>query len=301
MVHQAKVLPTISRQHRPNCLCSLVSWYLRKYWWQTRTLSGVPAGRPCARLRTSGPGIAPPLKPLSTSTTVAAFSASSTGVVGVNSTPSICILGGGFGGLYTAIRLESLMWPKDQKPKITLVDQNDRFVFKPLLYDLLTKTASEDEVAPEYSALLAPYNVRSCHLQRITSRCVTHSWVQCESGSTSPVRLPGVTNTAANPRCSDMHWPLPRACYVDIGNLTDSSEDVREHCTALPLGCCVISFTDPEVTSQQQHVSVWPAKARHQYRQLLHVPSVSVPVVEWHSGTFGLVMRSGPCRRAPQV
>lgn len=53
------------------------------------------------------------------------------------------------------------MWPKNQKPKITLVDQNDRFVFKPLLYDLLTKTASEDEVVPEYAAILAPYNVRS--------------------------------------------------------------------------------------------------------------------------------------------
>ncbi|MQM16968.1 hypothetical protein Taro_049930, partial [Colocasia esculenta] len=32
--------------------------------------------------------------------------------------PRICILGGGFGGLYTALRLESLVWTDDKKPQI---------------------------------------------------------------------------------------------------------------------------------------------------------------------------------------
>lgn len=31
--------------------------------------------------------------------------------------PRVCILGGGFGGLYTALRLESLVWPDDKKPQ----------------------------------------------------------------------------------------------------------------------------------------------------------------------------------------
>lgn len=31
--------------------------------------------------------------------------------------PRICILGGGFEGLYTALRLESLMWPPDKNPR----------------------------------------------------------------------------------------------------------------------------------------------------------------------------------------
>lgn len=31
--------------------------------------------------------------------------------------PRVCILGGGFGGLYTAIKLELLMWPRGKKPK----------------------------------------------------------------------------------------------------------------------------------------------------------------------------------------
>jgi NADH dehydrogenase len=40
--------------------------------------------------------------------------------------PRICILGGGFGGLYTALRLERLPWDKQQKPEIVLSDKSDR-------------------------------------------------------------------------------------------------------------------------------------------------------------------------------
>lgn len=76
--------------------------------------------------------------------------------------PRICILGGGFGGLYTALRLESLIWPPDKKPQIVLVDQSDRFVFKPLLYELVSKEADEWEVAPSFKELLANTNIRFC-------------------------------------------------------------------------------------------------------------------------------------------
>lgn len=77
-----------------------------------------------------------------------------------NGPPRICVVGGGFGGLYTAIKLEQLMWPKGSKPRVTLIDQNSRFSFKPLLYDVLTDSATEDEVAPAFSSVLAPYSVR---------------------------------------------------------------------------------------------------------------------------------------------
>jgi demethylphylloquinone reductase len=70
----------------------------------------------------------------------------------------ICILGGGFGGLYTALRLTQMNWP--QTPEITLVDQRDRFVFAPLLYELLTGELESWEVAPEYSTLLANTGIR---------------------------------------------------------------------------------------------------------------------------------------------
>lgn len=67
-------------------------------------------------------------------------------------------MGGGFGGLYTAVRLESLLWPQGSKPQVTLIDQSERFVFKPLLYELLNGGASAEEVAPFFTKLLAPYS-----------------------------------------------------------------------------------------------------------------------------------------------
>ena len=38
-----------------------------------------------------------------------------------NENPKICILGGGFGGLYTAVRLEALMWPTSRRPEASLL------------------------------------------------------------------------------------------------------------------------------------------------------------------------------------
>jgi NADH dehydrogenase FAD-containing subunit len=73
--------------------------------------------------------------------------------------PRVCILGGGFGGLYTAVKLEALMWPPGTRPQVTLIDQAERFTFKPLLYELLSGAAGEDEVAPPFAQLLAPYAV----------------------------------------------------------------------------------------------------------------------------------------------
>lgn len=72
----------------------------------------------------------------------------------------ICILGGGFGGLYTALRLSQLPWEKPQRPEIILVDQNDRFLFTPLLYELLTGELQTWEIAPPFEELLANTGVR---------------------------------------------------------------------------------------------------------------------------------------------
>jgi NADH dehydrogenase len=72
----------------------------------------------------------------------------------------ICILGGGFGGLYTALRLSQLPWEKPQRPEIILVDHNDRFLFSPLLYELLTGELQTWEIAPPYEELLVNTGVR---------------------------------------------------------------------------------------------------------------------------------------------
>ncbi len=70
----------------------------------------------------------------------------------------ICILGGGFGGLYTALELSRQPWP--EPPQITLVDRQDRFVFAPLLYELLTGEMEDWEVAPRFQDLLPSESVQ---------------------------------------------------------------------------------------------------------------------------------------------
>jgi NADH:ubiquinone reductase (non-electrogenic) len=97
---------------------------------------------------------------------------------------NIVILGGGFGGLNTALTLDSLPWPinsdadgvdaadgdhaadavdnssksKKKQPKIILVDNKERFVFLPLLYELCVGDAELKEVAPTFKSLLQNSN-----------------------------------------------------------------------------------------------------------------------------------------------
>lgn len=79
--------------------------------------------------------------------------------------PRICILGGGFGGLYTALKLTQFPWDNPEKPEITLVDQRDRFLFSPLLYELLTGELETWEIAPPYTELLANTGIRFCQAE----------------------------------------------------------------------------------------------------------------------------------------
>ncbi|MCC0176126.1 NAD(P)/FAD-dependent oxidoreductase [Waterburya agarophytonicola K14] len=67
----------------------------------------------------------------------------------------ICIVGGGFGGLYTALRLCEFPWKNEQKPEITLIDKSDRFLFSPLLYELITEEMQSWEIAPPFAELFA--------------------------------------------------------------------------------------------------------------------------------------------------
>jgi NADH dehydrogenase len=75
-------------------------------------------------------------------------------------TTKICILGGGFGGLYTALRLSQLPWETTPKPEIILVDHSDRFLFSPFLYEILTGELQTWEIAPPYQELLQGTGVR---------------------------------------------------------------------------------------------------------------------------------------------
>jgi NADH dehydrogenase len=62
----------------------------------------------------------------------------------------IAIAGGGFTGLFTALCLRYHYY----EGQIILIDQSDRFVFKPLLYELLNGQMDVDQVCPTYQELL---------------------------------------------------------------------------------------------------------------------------------------------------
>ena len=60
------------------------------------------------------------------------------------------IVGGGFTGLLTALHLAHQHYPG----KVILIDRNDRFCFKPLLYEYFSGQMEAMQVVPRYEDLL---------------------------------------------------------------------------------------------------------------------------------------------------
>ncbi|MEJ1929801.1 NAD(P)/FAD-dependent oxidoreductase [Nostoc sp. NIES-2111] len=60
------------------------------------------------------------------------------------------ILGGGFTGLFTALHLAHEHYPRS----VILIDKNERFCFKPLLYEYFDGEMNTVQVVPRYSELL---------------------------------------------------------------------------------------------------------------------------------------------------
>ncbi|MBD1910012.1 NAD(P)/FAD-dependent oxidoreductase [Leptolyngbya sp. FACHB-8] len=73
----------------------------------------------------------------------------------MNSPHPTVIVGAGFTGLFTALHLRH----QHDLRSVILIDPQERFVFKPLLYELLTDELTEDSVCPTYKELLQGSNV----------------------------------------------------------------------------------------------------------------------------------------------
>ena len=63
------------------------------------------------------------------------------------SQPRIVVLGGGFAGLFTALDLSG-------SGEVTLVSDDDHFLFTPMLYEYLSGEVEEWHIAPKYNELL---------------------------------------------------------------------------------------------------------------------------------------------------
>lgn len=72
--------------------------------------------------------------------------------------PRIVIVGGGFGGLYTALYLQK--YRRLKHCSLTLIEPRERFLFTPLLYEVLTEEMLLWEVAPSYESLLMGTNIQ---------------------------------------------------------------------------------------------------------------------------------------------
>lgn len=70
--------------------------------------------------------------------------------------PRILILGGGFGGMFTTLDLAG--WAD-----VTLVSDEDHFLFTPMLYEYLSGEVEQWHIAPQYNELVDENDVRLIH------------------------------------------------------------------------------------------------------------------------------------------
>lgn len=72
-----------------------------------------------------------------------------------NSSDPTIIVGGGFLGLFAALHLSH----RNYRDRIILIDAQNRFAFKPLLYEYLTGEMQDEQVFPRYEELLEGSNI----------------------------------------------------------------------------------------------------------------------------------------------
>ncbi|MGB3573550.1 MAG: NAD(P)/FAD-dependent oxidoreductase [Phormidesmis sp.] len=129
--------------------------------------------------------------------------------------PHICIVGGGFGGLYTALYLQKYRHLKSSR--ITLIEPNDQFVFFPMMYELITDELKQWELFPTYSSLLVGTNVRwqQAHAESVnviektvsvsSGETLSYDYLVLATGAESrPIDIPGLNEHALTFRsCQD--------------------------------------------------------------------------------------------------
>ncbi|MEJ7713177.1 MAG: FAD-dependent oxidoreductase [Pyrinomonadaceae bacterium] len=67
--------------------------------------------------------------------------------------PKIVVVGGGFGGLFTALGLANA-------GEVTLISREDHFLFTPLLYEYMSGEVEAWHIAPSYRDLLDDERIR---------------------------------------------------------------------------------------------------------------------------------------------
>src|SRR5437016_3486642 len=93
----------------------------------------------------------------------------------------ILIIGAGFGGLFTALELAGA-------GEITLISDEDHFLFTPMLYEYLSGEVEEWHIAPNYKELLDE------RVNFVCGRVTRIIWLQKQSSWATPLK-PSITTS----------------------------------------------------------------------------------------------------------
>lgn len=139
----------------------------------------------------------------------------------MNEKPRVVILGGGFGGLFTALEL-------NVDATVTLVTDEPHFLFTPMLYEYVSGEVEEWHIAPQYSELLDE-SVKVVRA-RVTSVDLKSKSVELGLITDSPgarqatellhfdillLALGGVTNYAGVPGAEEFSIPFRKIKHAD--------------------------------------------------------------------------------------
>ncbi len=127
--------------------------------------------------------------------------------------PRIVIVGGGFGGLFTALELAGT-------GSVTLISDEDHFLFTPMLYEYLSGEVEAWHIAPKYSELLDE-NIRLVQ-DAVANVDWTQKRVTVEASGESieydilVLAVGGVTNYAGVPGAEEFAIPFRKIAHADL-------------------------------------------------------------------------------------
>ena len=122
----------------------------------------------------------------------------------------VVVLGGGFGGLFTALELAG-------HTDVTLVTEADHFLFTPMLYEYLSGEVEAWHIAPEYSELVDNITVTTDTVSKID---LTNQSVALESHNNLSydvlvLAVGGVTNYVGVPGAEEFSIPFRQIEHAD--------------------------------------------------------------------------------------
>jgi demethylphylloquinone reductase len=136
----------------------------------------------------------------------------STGAFMPAAEPRIVIVGGGFGGLFTALELTGA-------GSVTLITDEDHFLFTPMLYEYVSGEVEEWHIAPKYRELLDE-NVKLIH-GKVKNIDLAQKLVTVDSRPQIDydilvLALGGVTNYAGVPGAEEFAIPFRKIAHADL-------------------------------------------------------------------------------------